>query len=208
MASITIEQANKLFKVDPSLKGKEKYKKAKREYRRLAKEYHPDKGGTTKDFQIIQEAWDVFEENLNTKPKKDKNKIYEPHYESDRNIHTLFRETCEYISDRIGESLSLSKLAKDLSLSASEYYQIESWLSTFQYMRYIIGTKVKFVPHGLTLAGLEEAVNHVHDGNYGCVGYYDEPSIDIYRALAKRVRPKTIRNNHHFDFDLEDWEKE
>lgn len=34
----------------------------KAEYRRLALQYHPDKGGTTKDFQALNEAWWKYEE--------------------------------------------------------------------------------------------------------------------------------------------------
>lgn len=209
MAKISIEQAQKLFKVDFSLEIKERYKKAKGEYRKLAKEYHPDSGGSTTDFQIIQEAWDLFENEINREQPKKSNQVYKPHFDYDRNVNILFREVCQYIDQRVGKSLSLTQMAKDLEMSGNEYYQVQTWLSSFQYMRYLIGNKVRYMPPGLTLPSLEEALDHVRNGNYGSINSsYGEPSLETYKALAKSIRPKTIKNNHHFDFDLEDWEKE
>lgn len=211
MAKLNITQAKKLLKVDESLDPKDRYKKAKRQYRKLAKEYHPDAGGTTEDFQIIQEAWDLYEESLNDTPTtKSKNQAYKPHYSKDRNIHTLFKEVKNYIVERESKHISLLRMSEDLHLSAMEYYQVEIWLSSFQKMRYVIGSKVNFMPTDLTLAHLEEALDQVNKGNYGAThSYYNESlSVDVYKALAKGLRKKTVSRKATFDFDLEDWEKE
>ena len=216
MTRVTLEQANKLFKVDYAKDGKKRYKNAKREYRRLAKEYHPDAGGTKEDFQIIQEAWELIEKNINErKPKKApaKASAYTPKRKKDRNINTLFKGICKYFDEKEGKHISLIAMSQELKLTAPEYLQVESWISSFQHMRYIIGSKVNFIPPDLTLRRLEKAIDHVNQGNYGSLpdlnrGHYNTLPMSLYRALAKGIRKGGTTSRAHFDFDLEDWEKE
>jgi len=202
---VTLEQAKKLFKVDYTKEAKKRYKEAKREYRRLAKEYHPDAGGTKEDFQVVQHAWEMVEQIINIKPKVEKPKAHKPQRKKNRNIHTLFREVCEYIRDREDKHISLMVMSKEMLFNTREYVQVQEWIRCFQNMRYIIGTKVNFMPPGLTIIGLDEALDHVNQGNYGS-SYYGSPlPMSVYKALARKIRV-TKPNGKVFDFDLEDWE--
>lgn len=212
MVELTLEHAQKLFDIGTS-RSKEDYQKAKRKYRKLAKQYHPDAGGTTEDFQIIQQAWSIYENSLKQENNSDfrKSGAYRPTRANDRNPHILFRELIEYLSPLEGKHIALLRVSEDLSLTTTEYMLVEEWLTSFQKMRYILGNKVNFIPPGLSIQKLEDALEHVEQGNYGAIpsaSSYDPLPVSFYRQLAKGFKPKKARRGPYFDFDLEDWEKE
>ena len=43
------------------------YNTAYKRYRRLAKQHHPDKGGSVKDFQVLLDAWNTSKATLSKK---------------------------------------------------------------------------------------------------------------------------------------------
>lgn len=173
MVKITLEQALKLFKVDggPS---KASYTTAKREYRKLAKEYHPDAGGSTEDFQLIQQAWDVYENSLSEEPPKSKPK---PQL---RNLNVLFKQVIRWLGEREGGKISMSALAADLNLIASEYIRVQEWVTLFQRLQYILGNKVIYVPQDLTIKKLEKAL----ENKQNCSQLSSVP-LSVYQKLAR-----------------------
>lgn len=164
---ITLQQACSLFKVKPPLDS-QTLVVAKKEYHRLAKEYHPDKGGTEEDFKLIREAWGVLEDGCShgylqtqEKPKRSPSK--------------LFGELCSYLTKRKGEHTTMNKIISSLGIEHSEYHLLQDWLVGFQKMRYFVGTKVMYIPPKLTLKRYLKALYHVENGGFGRLPNHVKP---------------------------------
>jgi hypothetical protein len=71
---VVIQLCYKTLDVEPSAS----FKEIEKQYRKLAKKYHPDRGGDTRIFQSLNRAWKILQiylseksipEELDTKPK-------------------------------------------------------------------------------------------------------------------------------------------
>lgn len=145
-----IENVFKLFNVSKGEPTDVILKKAKKEYRKLCNKYHPDKGGETKDFQQLQEAWIQLQEYCRTTSKVKSPEIFE----EEETIFIFFRRFIRGLKKQEKQKTDLTSILRYMNPKSPEELEITiEWLKMSRDLNYIDHDGVvDFVPTGITLA--------------------------------------------------------